>query len=91
MVRSEIVSMEPRQFSRGNRSNQETRNLRIPVSMEPRQFSRGNIPEETYTFGQDSCFNGATAIQPWELGSFQLGVVENSSFNGATAIQPWER
>ena len=63
----------------------------IHASMGPRPFSRGNLATIRRRGCSSSCFNGATAFQPWKClrgGTFAVDRV--GSFNGATAFQPWK-
>ena len=61
------------------------------ASMEPQQFSCGNLSFHLSGPGGILCFNGATTIQLWKLGSNgHWRRPEMMRFNGATTIQLWK-
>jgi len=57
--------------------------------MGPRHLSRGIYQEKTVHAGAVSCFNGATASEPWNR--FDGCSIRSACacFNGATASEPW--
>ena len=60
--------------------------------MGPRQLSRGIVSAVRPPRGPRATgFNGATAIEPWNLRSLQRRISAPFRFNGATAIEPWNR
>jgi len=59
--------------------------------MGPRHLSRGIYQEKTVHAGAVSCFNGATASEPWNR--FDGCSIRSACacFNGATASEPWNQ
>ncbi len=86
-----IASMEPQQFSCGNRPEGRSLRQALQASMEPQQFSCGNVTVLIVQPDTSCCFNGATTIQLWKRRHLQPAHYPNCRrFNGATTIQLWK-
>src|SRR5437879_3022518 len=57
--------MEPRVFTRGNKSEYDLNDQALEASMEPRVFTRGNLVTPAFSAPPKS-FNGATRLYAWK-------------------------
>jgi len=69
-----VASMGPRRWSRGRDAAQAAGPRgQADASMGPRRWSRGRAGRERRVDPAVSCFNGATAMEPWKRASDQPG------------------
>ncbi len=59
--------------------------------MGPRHLSRGISRAPWPMAACSSCFNGATASEPWNPKRAESAASISTSFNGATASEPWNQ